>query len=221
MAGRDRLAGLDARITQDVTMTEPVDTKDHEAYNLELYKRLREESARYLEKIPGIWLQKFLFAGTVLAFVITKSTESPTLVARSFDIIVIGFLCVPVLAILLDVKILEYSLHARAISEFIESQFKDAGNVVAWEAALWGGGPDVAVAGLTRYRSAATVTVTLISTALLIGLSGAVVGILTHNMRIIMLVTVVGAVAYVLIGLWAAVVIWPRLLSRTKHTPGR
>ena len=197
-------------------LDEPENTKDHDGYNLELYKQLRQEAAAYLEKVPAIWLQKFLFAGTILAFVVTNPLDLPTLAARSRDVVMAAFVCVPVLALLLDVKILEYSLHARAISRFIESQFRDVYKVAAWESALWGEGPEVAVASLARYRSAATVAVTLISTALLIMLSGLVVGILTHRMLVVMLVAAMVAVIYVLVGLWSAVVIWPRLASRAK-----
>jgi hypothetical protein len=187
-------------------------------YNLELYKSLRQEATAYLDKIPAIWLQKFLFAGAVLAFVVAKPDELPAVAAQSDVLIIAGFVCVPVLSLLLDVKILEYSLHARAISRFIMTQFGHISKVAAWEETLWGGGPEREVANLTRYRSAATVAVTLLSTAVLIVLSGIVVGALTQAMATVLLIAAITAAAYVTVGMWSVIVIWPRLASWKRHT---
>ncbi|HUP62361.1 MAG TPA: hypothetical protein VNA69_18295 [Thermoanaerobaculia bacterium] len=193
--------------------SESMSAKPDESYDLELYKSLRKEAADYLEKIPAIWLQKFLFAGAVLAFVVAKPAEA-VFAARSDEFIVAGFVCVPLLSLLLDVKIFEYSLHARAISRFIEIQYRHAPKPVAWEAALWGGGADRDIARLANYRSAATVSVTLVSTAVLIVLSGIVVGSLTRNMVPIVIGASIIAGAYVAFGVWSAIVIWPRLAAR-------
>lgn len=189
---------------------ETADGRD-DAYSLELYKNLRREAADYLEKIPALWLQKFLFAGAVLGFVVTTpAADLPNLVGKSGDFVIAAFICVPVLALLLNIKIFEYSLHARAISRFIEREFQDVPKVTAWEAALWGGGPHSEVTNLTRYRSAATVAVTLVSTAVLIVLSGIVVGTLSRQMTVALSIATAAAAIYVGAGVWSAFVIWPR-----------
>lgn len=197
---------------------EALNARSDESYNLELYRNLRHEAAAYLEKIPAIWLQKFLFAGAVLAFVVAKPAAAPALAVRSDEFIIAGFMCVPLLALLLDVKIFEYSLHARAISRFVEIQFGHVPKVAAWEAALWGGGTEREVATLARYRSAATVSVRLVSTAALILLSGFVIGSLTSNMLVVMVTALIVATAYIGFGLWSSIAIWPRLVTRRIPT---
>jgi hypothetical protein len=180
------------------------------AYELELYKSLRHEAVAYLEKIPAVWLQKFVFAGGVLAFILAKPVEAPAFASRANDVMIAGFLCIPLLAMVLDVKIFEYSLHARAISRFIETQFADLPKIAAWEAALWGGG-EREIATLARYRSSATVAVTLVSTAVLIVLAGTVIASLVQHPAWVLTVAWIAAAAYVVIGILLAIVIWPRL----------
>lgn len=182
-----------------------------DTYDVELYKSLRAEAVAYLEKIPAVWLQKFVFAGGVLAFVIAKPVDVPAFAARANDVVIAGFLCVPLLAMVLDVKIFEYSLHARSISRFIETQFADSAKLAAWEAALWGGGNEPEIATLARYRSAATVAVTLISTAVLIVLSGVVIGTVIRQITAALWLSALAAVLYIAIGVWLSLVIWPRL----------
>jgi len=186
-------------------------TQPNDSYDLELYKNLRQEAAAYLEKVPALWLQKFVFAGAVLTFVVTAPADLSTLGRPSRELVIAGFICVPLLALLLDVKIFEYSLHARAISRFIQNQFRGVPRVVAWENALWGGGSQPEVSRLTRYRSAATVAVTLVSTAVLIVLSGVIVSSLAYNSFVALLIAALVAIAYVGAGLWAAFLIWPRI----------
>ena len=189
---------------------------DEAAYDLELYKSLRHEAAAYIEKIPAIWLQKFLFAGAVVAFIVAKPLGVAAVASRSQDFVIAGFICVPVLALLLDIKIFEYSLHARAISRFIETQFGSLPRVAAWESALWGGGTGSDVTNLARYRSAATVVVTLMSTAVLIVLSGMIVGSLQGRMVATSLIAFAIAAIYVAAGIWSSIVIWPRLMARAR-----
>ncbi len=186
-----------------------------DAYDLELYKSLRHEAASYLEKIPAVWIQKLIFAGAILAFVVSKPVEAPALAERADDFMIAAFVCVPLLAMLLDVKIFEYSIHARTISRFIAVEFEHIPRVVAWESTLWAEGSDPHLTDLARYRSIATVAVTLLSTAAVIVLSGVVIGDLTDRMGPVVAFAVFAAVAYVAIGMWSVVVVWPRL-GRTQ-----
>jgi len=189
----------------------PIPTATEEdPFRLELYKSLRQEAASYVEKVPGIWLQKFLFAGAVVAFILQNHEGLGTYSAGGNRLVMFGFVCVPVLAMLLDVKILEYGLHARAISRFIELQFVDSPVTSAWEAALWRGGANPQIAALTRWRSVATVVVTVVPTAILVVLAAVVIGNLAEMSFVAVFVAVVIDIIYMAVGIRACVTVWPR-----------
>jgi hypothetical protein len=44
----------------------------HENLKVELYKTLRKESSTYIDKIPALWLQKFVLIGLMLALLLTR-----------------------------------------------------------------------------------------------------------------------------------------------------
>lgn len=145
--------------------------QDHEEFRIELYKSLRAEESSYLEKIPALWLQKFILIGVMLAFLLTRK-EALNITGRGsgeelgFDAALVA---IALLACFLDAKILEYSLHARAVSRFIEDEFTDVGVLVRWEKTLWGYGEEDSYARkLVRRRSATTVFVTAAPTAVVI-----------------------------------------------------
>lgn len=79
----------------------------------------------------------------------------------------VGVALVPILAVILDIKVAEYSLQARAISRFIVRAFPDAGKLTAWEQTMWSdpAGQDAAI---TRTRSGLTVVAAALPTLLLI-----------------------------------------------------
>ena len=39
---------------------------------IELYRSLKQESASYIEKVPALWLQKFVLIGAIVAFIFTE-----------------------------------------------------------------------------------------------------------------------------------------------------
>lgn len=147
-------------------------------YTLELYKSLRGEVTSYVEKVPGLWLQKFVLVGSVIAFLIGKN-EDIARVSSGNRIMIAAISSVPILAMLLDAKILEYGLHARAISQFIKANFPDPPILAKWESSLWGDEGDKEVINLVRFRSLTTVIVTAAPTAILILLSGLVISEIT------------------------------------------
>lgn len=134
---------------------------------LELYKSLRSEIAGYLEKVPALWLQKFVLLGGVIAFVVTSRGN----LEGSSKLLAAAILAIPVLAMLLDAKIGEYGLHARAVSLFIQASFASA-KIVAWEAALWGDGGSREMVAIVKLRSLMTTLVTLVPTLILIVVAG-------------------------------------------------
>src|SRR5262245_26191885 len=116
--------------------TESAESAGKDPSELELYKILKNESASYFDKLQALWLQKFILMGGLIAFVITSQDKfAPT---TKGIIVGAAIVSVPVLAALLDAKILEFSLHVRAISHFIEDHFGEPKTLSLWESTLWG-----------------------------------------------------------------------------------
>ncbi|WKL56553.1 hypothetical protein Q1W73_12770 [Asticcacaulis sp. ZE23SCel15] len=120
----------------------------------ELYKSLRTESASFHEKIQSLWLQKMTLIGGVLAFILTYPKEVEA--SRFGDLETVGLILIPTIALVLDLKLLEYSLHVRTISAYIAKNFSSFGLAAKWERELWSGGRDD-VRWMTRARSALTI----------------------------------------------------------------
>jgi hypothetical protein len=183
-------------------------SQDHEDLKVELYKCLRTEASGYLDKIPALWLQKFVLIGLMLAFLLTRQSDLNFIgktggAESSFDIALVA---VAILACFLDAKILEYALHARAISAFIEQEFADTGALPRWERTLWGYSSDKFIRRTVRIRSVTTVFVTALPTVLVIIL----VSIVIYIRREAMIVLIIGLLisfAYII----CALAIWPRL----------
>jgi hypothetical protein len=185
---------------------------------LELYKSLRAEIAGYVEKVPALWLQKFVLVGAVIAFILANKGE----LSGSGNLLTAAILAIPVLAVLLDAKIGEYALHARAVSRFIQDSFE--GSVAAeWESTLWGDQGNSEIISLVKLRSLMTAVVTAIPTIILIVVAGlAVDEIRGSRSSIFIWLSVAGAVAYILGGIFMWRIVWPRRQSREKkaHNPG-
>jgi hypothetical protein len=180
--------------------------KDHSSdFRLELYKSLRAEVAGYVEKIPGLWLQKFILVGAVIAFLVTNHDK----LKGSGGLLTASILSIPVLAVLLDAKIVEYGLHARAMSMFIRSSFRDSPVLGEWESALWGEAGGKAIQSMVRLRSVTTVVVTAIPTIVLVILSGLAVDEIrsSHSGAFIYGAVVVSAI-YILVTIWACLLVW-------------
>jgi hypothetical protein len=141
-------------------------------FSLELYKSLRTEMVGYIEKVPAIWLQKFTLVGAVIAFIVINykglGAASPN---NPQELLGAAMVAIPLLAALLDAKALEYSLHARAISKFIQKNFGEPAVLAAWESTLWGDSGDRAILPVVRLRSWMTAIVTSAPTILLGALS--------------------------------------------------
>lgn len=111
----------------------PTPTNDKSAeLELELYKSLRAECASTLAAIPGLWLQKFALIGATLGFVFAGNVEPANVLVKQ-----LGLLLVPTLSVLIDCRVLEHTLHARSISQFIEREYQSPHVIAAWETALW------------------------------------------------------------------------------------
>ncbi|GAB3062520.1 hypothetical protein GCM10027053_26240 [Intrasporangium mesophilum] len=177
---------------------------------LELYKSLRSEASVYIEKVPALWLQKFILIGTLLAFLLTQK--------KSFDVIGAGdpaelafdiaLVAIVVIAGLLDAKIMEYGLHARVISRFIEDEFSSHAVIGRWEQTLWGYSDRQFQRNLVKLRSTTTVLVTVVPTVLIIVLDA----VLIYGRRQDGWILIVGAVSCVVYVAATVVVVrgvWP------------
>lgn len=104
--------------------------------DLELYKILKAESAAYHGKLQKLWLQKLTLSGATVAgiFAFPAKLDSINL---DFPLLAAAAL-VLLLAITIDVKVLEYGLHLRAISRFLARKLPARSVAADWEKALWG-----------------------------------------------------------------------------------
>lgn len=187
-----------------------MDPRVDEQMELELYKSLRAECAGYIEKIPALWWQKFLLVGATVAFVVSNYKEIKPLTgdlgswASPAGVVASALSIIPVLAILVDARILEYGLHARAISAFIEQHFVTSDVVRDWERTLWRAddwrSPVVV-------RSMISVLITVVPTMGLMLLTSLIISVVISWPPFVVF-GVVAAVAYVPATVVVAILIW-------------
>jgi hypothetical protein len=144
-------------------MGDGIEIRDH------LYATLRAEARSYIEKAPALWLQKFALIGGLIAFLLTqrKSLGGEDLP----DLFLVGIVALPLLSMLLDAKIMEYGLHAYAISTFLAEEYAADPIAGKWERTLWGHEPGQ-IQDLIRIRSWTTVATTVLPTVLLTLMAG-------------------------------------------------
>jgi hypothetical protein len=135
----------------------------------DLYKSLLEESKLYREKVSTIWLQKFTLLGAVIVFAVTQSQLTT---GKNPNLIVAAILSLPVIAVLLDIKLFEFGVHANVIDHFVKRHYRDPAVLAEWQRTNWGLGSDHGDRRLVRIRSILTVAVTVIPTCLIAILSG-------------------------------------------------
>lgn len=143
---------------------------------IELYKSLRSEAAAYVEKVPALWLQKFLLVGAMIAVGVIENPGSP-----------LGYwpvvAAVVALAIVLDAKMLEYGLHARLISSYIAEQFADERALRDWEHVLWGYGAQGHKRRLAKIRSWLTLVSIVVPTMVIALMGGTYIDVATGGGR--------------------------------------
>lgn len=184
-----------------------------ETFGLELYKILKNESATYFDKLQALWVQKFILVGAMIAFLLTNHDK---LSLQNRNTVVCGaVLAIPVLAALLDAKILEFSLYARSISRFIGSHFPTPPVLLQWERVLWGleGPPeDLKIA---HVRHLTTTLVTVVPTMAIWLLASVALGQLTGRNTVWISLGGLGCVVYGLIT-WLS---WKLTWVGTRRNP--
>jgi hypothetical protein len=175
----------------------------------ELYKHLKGESSTYIQEIPKIWLQKLILIGGIIAFIFTNRI----IPEAASHLIALGVAVIPIVALLLDAKILEFGLHSRLISRYISDTFQNESALVGWEEFFWGiKGPAERDLWLARIRSFTTVIIVVVPTCVLILLSAAVLDRL-YAMKFPLFISIGGVVCltYLLLSIYAWKLIWPKL----------
>jgi hypothetical protein len=185
-----------------------------ERFDLELYKLLKAESSGYFDKLQAIWLQKFVLVGAVIAFLATTQAKLPQL--EQGIVVPAAALAIPVLSALLDAKIMEFGLHARSISRFINTHYSGIGNLVSWEMALWGAGSSDVDRTLVRTRSLATVLTAVIPTMVVFLLSAVFLGVTTNQNALCLSLGFVVCVSYAVVTWFLWNLVWNK--SRISQT---
>jgi len=130
----------------------------------DLYKSLLDESKLYREKVSTIWLQKFTLLGAVIAFAVAQNQLTT---GKNPELIRAVILSLPAIAILLDIKLGEFGIHANVIDHFIKRHFRESVVIPEWESTNWGNSSDKSDYALIRIRSILTVAVTVIPTCII------------------------------------------------------
>lgn len=187
------------------------DEPAREEFSLELYKSLRAEGAGYIERIPGLWWQKFILVGGIVAFVLAEDLKLDRLGGGQSQWVVIAAVClIPVLAVLVDARTLEYGLHARVISIFVAQHFRDPQVLARWEHTMWGTG-----AGFSPVvvRSAISVLVTVVPTMGITVIAAMLVGSLVGEFRLGLGIGLALCTLYLLSTVAVTLLIWRRYPS--------
>jgi len=134
----------------------------------DLYKALLEESKLYREKVSTIWMQKFTLLGAIIVF---AATQSQLATGRNLGLVMAAILSLPLIAVLLDIKVGEFGVHANVIDHFVKRHYREPAVLAEWESTKWGVGRDKNDRVLIRIRSILTLAVTVIPTCVIAVLS--------------------------------------------------
>lgn len=107
----------------------------------EVYKLLKEEYKHYLDQAENLWRTKFIAIAAFISLSLLNEKLIDILKShqdKANEVTALGMLIIPVLAFVIDLKILETGVHLRNISEFILKQFNDLSLAQDWERANWG-----------------------------------------------------------------------------------
>ncbi|HRD82168.1 MAG TPA: hypothetical protein PLL53_15520 [Saprospiraceae bacterium] len=107
---------------------------------LEFYKLMKEEYMKFLTYVEELWRLKLLAIGGVVSFAILNEKILGLLIDSKnigIDLVSIGVLVIPILAFIIDLKILETALHLKNISSYLENNLNEIAIAKNWEAKNW------------------------------------------------------------------------------------
>lgn len=113
----------------------PADNQSEQQRSLQVafFEGLQKESAHFLEKMSELWKQKLVLVGGVIGFLFVHEQVSAGPFRVWFALGIMG------IALLLDLKHIEYACHARAISLYIRASLdKEMGHHSDYQRQIWG-----------------------------------------------------------------------------------
>lgn len=114
-------------------------------FKLESYKELRSEFKQYQFLTQKLWTYKFAVIGAVISIAVfnDKIIDNTQIadITQNLGITIpfLGILILPLLALMIDFKLLQIVLHIKRNSDFIAENFKDVPIIEAWETEYWSG----------------------------------------------------------------------------------
>ncbi len=103
---------------------------------VELYNNLKEESRYYISHVQTLTIMKFIAISAIISlFIVNKEFNFESALNKIFLVIGIGL--IPFVSFYLDLKVLEMTLHARSISQFIEQHYSENSILTKWEKYIW------------------------------------------------------------------------------------
>jgi hypothetical protein len=106
---------------------------------IEHFKALKEEHRQYLFHVQQLWLFKLSTLGAVIATAIFNNKIIEVSGLEKQTIIAWGLISMPLLAFIIDLKVLEVGLHVKLISQHLKEKFSDSPEIHDWETKLWSG----------------------------------------------------------------------------------
>jgi len=128
-------------IFRKLISTQPL--MENKEFRLEHYKTMREEYMNLILYIQRLWNYKLSTLGAVIAIsILNEKLIEIEKINTGVDIdatliISIGLLILPVLAFLIDLKIVEMGFQVKLISTHLKEKFADVAEITEWESKLW------------------------------------------------------------------------------------
>ena len=179
-------------------------------FRIEHYKSMREEYLQLMLYIQKLWNYKLSTLGAVTVISIfnekligfekinTDVALNPTL------IISIGLLMLPILAFLIDLKIVEIGMQIKLISNHLLKKFSDIEEISEWERNLW---PNNSIASI---RSTLSLILYVGASLVILVLSFLTVYILQPTWRIALLIS---GIVLILLPVIAIFTLIPKILK--------
>ena len=112
-------------------------------FRIEHYKSMREEYMQLMLYFSRLWNFKLSTIGAVIAVSIfnekilgTESSGISPDIDAAF-IISVGLLTLPVVAFLIDLKVVEIGMQVKRISDHLKNNFRDIEEISEWENTFW------------------------------------------------------------------------------------
>ena len=171
---------------------------------IEHYKILKQEQQNSLNQVQQLWIFKLTALGIVLAVGVFSDKINGIATVSKETIVALSLIALPLIAIVIDVKVLEHSLQIKAISAHLIRNFKEVPEIYDWESNLW------ATTAITKKRTFFTIASSLGLSSIILLLSFIFASIIHPAWSVILLV--IGSIIFLLL-LASALLLVPKLLK--------